>query len=114
MLRNKALERIRSGEKALGVNMYDPIEELVEMAGRMGLDFVNFEGQHAPMPPERVATPQQLRAALSPSRGVYAHQPVVLGGERRGARRRDDRGDASEEGARLRRAAARTRSAEVC
>lgn len=56
LLRNKALERIRSGEKALGVNMYDPIEELVEMAGRMGLDYVNFEGQHAPMPPERVAT----------------------------------------------------------
>ena len=56
LLRNKALERIRSGEKALGVNMYDPSEELVEMAGRMGLDFVNFEGQHAPMPPERVAT----------------------------------------------------------
>jgi 4-hydroxy-2-oxoheptanedioate aldolase len=54
MFRNKILERIRNGEKALGLTMNDPSEELVELAGRMGLDYVNFDGQHWPITPERV------------------------------------------------------------
>ena len=56
MFRNNVLERIKRGEKALGISMNDPSEELVEIAGRMGLDFVNFDGQHAPLTPERVGT----------------------------------------------------------
>ena len=56
MFRNKILERIKKGEKALGLFMSDPSEELVEMAGRMGLDFVGFDGQHSPLTPERVGT----------------------------------------------------------
>lgn len=56
MFRNNILERIKRGEKALGISMNDPSEELVEIAGRMGLDFVNFDGQHAPLTPERVGT----------------------------------------------------------
>ena len=54
MFKNKILERARNGEKALGLTMNDPSEELVELAGRMGLDFVNFDGQHWPITPERV------------------------------------------------------------
>ena len=54
MVKNKILERIHNGEKALGLTMSDPSEELVEMAGRMGLDFVGFDGQHSPLTPERV------------------------------------------------------------
>ena len=56
MFRNKILERIKKGEKALGLSMSDPSEELVELAGRMGLDFVNFDGQHTPLTPQRVGT----------------------------------------------------------
>ncbi len=54
MIRNKILERVQAGEKALGVSMIDPSDLLVEMAGRMGLDFVQFDGQHWPLTPERV------------------------------------------------------------
>ena len=51
MITNKILERIRAGEKALGLGISDPSEELVELAGRMGLDFVKFDGQHLPVEP---------------------------------------------------------------
>ena len=55
MITNNILERKRNGEKALGLSFGDnPTEELIEMAGRMGLDFVNFDGQHSPLTPERV------------------------------------------------------------
>jgi 4-hydroxy-2-oxoheptanedioate aldolase len=53
---NKILERIKKGEKALGLSLNDPSEELVELAGRMGLDFVDFEGQHAALVPKMVST----------------------------------------------------------
>lgn len=56
MIRNKILERLQAGEQALGVYMIDPSDLLVEMAGRMGLDFVQFDGQHWPLTPERVGT----------------------------------------------------------
>ena len=54
MITNNILDRMRSGEKALGMGMTFPAEELVELAGRMGLDFVNFDGQHAPITPDVV------------------------------------------------------------
>ena len=54
MFTNNCLTRIRNGEKALGLAMSDPSEELVELAGRIGLDFVGFDGQHSPITPERV------------------------------------------------------------
>ena len=52
MITNKILERIRAGEKALGLSITQPSEELVELAGRMGLDFVSFDGQHSPQDPQ--------------------------------------------------------------
>jgi len=54
MVKNKILERMRNGEKALGVSLVEPSEILVELAGRMGLDFVQFDGQHAPLTPEKI------------------------------------------------------------
>ena len=54
MFTNNCLKRIRNGEKALGLDMSDPSEQLVELAGRIGLDFVGFDGQHSPITPERV------------------------------------------------------------
>ena len=49
MVTNNILKRIQNGEKALGLNMTQPSEELVELAGRMGLDYVSFDGQHSPL-----------------------------------------------------------------
>ena len=62
MFTNNCLTRIRNGEKALGLAMSDPSEELVELAGRIGLDFVGFDGQHSPITPERVG--QLCRVAI--------------------------------------------------
>ena len=62
MFTNNCLTRIRNGEKALGLDMSDPSEELVELAGRIGLDFVGFDGQHSPITPERVG--QLCRVAI--------------------------------------------------
>ena len=56
MIENRILWRKARGEKALGVSMNDPSEELVELAGRMGLDFVSLDGQHAPVTPQQVGT----------------------------------------------------------
>ena len=36
--------------------MIEPSEVLVELAGRMGLDFVQFDGQHWPLTPQRLGT----------------------------------------------------------
>ena len=52
MLNNRIIERVRQGEQALGLSMSQPSGELVELAGRMGLDFVGFDGQHSPYPPD--------------------------------------------------------------
>jgi 4-hydroxy-2-oxoheptanedioate aldolase len=54
VFRNRILERIAKGEKALGLSMSEPSEEMLELAGRMGLDFVGFDGQHSPIEPRRV------------------------------------------------------------
>ena len=54
MALNRVLERARKGEKALGLSLSEPSDELVEHAGRMGLDFVHLDGQHSPFPPEVV------------------------------------------------------------
>ena len=62
MFTNNCLTRIRNGEKALGLAMSGPSEELVELAGRIGLDFVGFDGQHSPITPERVG--QLCRVAI--------------------------------------------------
>ncbi len=52
MLNNRIIERASQGEKALGLGLSQPSGELVELAGRMGLDFVSFDGQHSPYPPD--------------------------------------------------------------
>ena len=54
MSMNNILDRVQEGKKALGLTMSDPLEELVEMAGRMGLDYVGFDAQHSPITAERV------------------------------------------------------------
>lgn len=53
---NRILERIRKGEKALGLAMQYPSEQMVEAAGRMGLDFISLDGQHGVISPSDVET----------------------------------------------------------
>jgi len=51
---NKILERIRNGEKALGLATQYPSERMVEGAARMRLDFISLDGQHGVVSPEQV------------------------------------------------------------
>ena len=54
MVPNQILERMRRGEKALGLNLTEPSGLMVELAGRCGLDFVSFDGQHTPLTPAEI------------------------------------------------------------
>jgi 4-hydroxy-2-oxoheptanedioate aldolase len=54
MKTNKILERVRNGEKALGLNVRAGEEDLIEMAAIMGLDYVYIEGQHTSIYPVTV------------------------------------------------------------
>ena len=54
MVPNQILERMKRGEKALGLNLTEPSGLMVELAGRCGLDFVSFDGQHTPLTPAEI------------------------------------------------------------
>jgi 2-keto-3-deoxy-L-rhamnonate aldolase RhmA len=54
MVPNRILERASKGEKALGLSFKEASGELVDMAGRMGLDFVAFDAQHTPITPTEI------------------------------------------------------------
>ena len=51
---NKIIEKMDKGEKAVGLSLSFYADEMVELAGAMGLDFVNYDGQHAPVTPETI------------------------------------------------------------
>ena len=51
---NKIIEKMDKGEKAVGISLSFYADEMVELAGAMGLDFVNYDGQHAPITPETI------------------------------------------------------------
>lgn len=51
---NKIIEKMEKGEKAVGISLSFYADEMVELAGAMGLDFVNYDGQHAPVTPETI------------------------------------------------------------
>ncbi len=53
---NRILERVRNGEKALGLSMQYPAEQWVEIAARMGFDFVSFDGQHGVVTHQQIET----------------------------------------------------------
>ena len=54
MVPNQILERMKRGEKALGLNLTEPSGLMVELAGRCRLDFVSFDGQHTPLTPAEI------------------------------------------------------------
>ena len=43
---NRILERYRNGEKAVGVQMSFVSEIVIEVAAKMGMDFISLDGQH--------------------------------------------------------------------
>ena len=51
---NKIIEKMDKGEKAVGISLSFYADEMVELAGAMDLDFVNYDGQHAPVTPETI------------------------------------------------------------
>ena len=51
---NKIIEKINNGEKSFGIGMSYYSDEIIELAGVMNLDFVNYDGQHAPITPETI------------------------------------------------------------
>ena len=53
---NRIIERARNGEKALGLAMQYPAEQWVEIAARMGFDFVSFDGQHGVVTHQQIET----------------------------------------------------------
>ena len=54
MFTNKIIEKMRKGEKALGLSLNFYSDDLIEAAGLMGLDFINYDGQHGPVTPETI------------------------------------------------------------
>lgn len=54
MVPNQILQRVSRGEKALGLALTEPSGLMVELAGRCGLDFVSFDGQHTPLTPAEI------------------------------------------------------------
>ena len=51
---NKVVEKMRLGQKAVGISLSFYADEIIELAGVMGLDFVSYDGQHAPITPETI------------------------------------------------------------
>ena len=51
---NKIIEKMRAGQKAVGISLSFYADEIIELAGVMGLDFVSYDGQHAPITPETI------------------------------------------------------------
>ena len=80
MAANKLIERMRKGEKALGMHVTFPDDEIIEVCGRLGLDFIFFEGQHAPMNAESIARMCRLADGfgITPSMRAPDHHPGTI------------------------------------
>ena len=80
MRTNNILERIGRGEKAMGVHFSFPSEEVVEMCGRLGLDFVFFDGQHSAYTPELIGRMCYVAEGngLTPMMRIPDHSPSVV------------------------------------
>ncbi len=45
---NNVITKLRSGEKAYGVNLSFPSTTIIELVGRAGFDFITFDSEHGP------------------------------------------------------------------
>lgn len=76
MISNKIIQRMHCGEVALGLEMSFYSDDLVELAGLMGLDYVHYDGQHGPITPETIDRFCRMSDGygLTPSMRVPDHQ----------------------------------------
>ena len=51
---NKIIANMKEGKKSYGISLSFYADEMIELAGAMGLDLVNYDGQHAPITPETI------------------------------------------------------------
>ena len=51
---NRVVEKMKRGEIAYGVNLSFGSTTLVELAGRVGFEFVMFDGEHGPFTPQDI------------------------------------------------------------
>ena len=51
---NKIIANMKEGKKSYGISLSFYADEMIELAGAMGLDFENNDGQHAPITPETI------------------------------------------------------------
>jgi 4-hydroxy-2-oxoheptanedioate aldolase len=51
---NKVIEKMKAGKKAVGLSLTFYSDELVELAGVLGMDFVSYDGQHGSVTPETI------------------------------------------------------------
>ena len=51
---NKIIANMKEGKKSYGISLSFYADEMIELAGAMGLDFVKYDGQHAPITPETI------------------------------------------------------------
>ena len=49
---NNVVAKMKAGEMAYGCGLAFPSAPLIELMGRVGFDFVNFDGEHGPFTPE--------------------------------------------------------------
>lgn len=80
MKTNKIIEKMRRGEKAVGAVLTFPSEELVELLGIAGIDFVHFDAQHGAMSPEsieRLCRAAEL-AGLTPTMRVPSFDAATI------------------------------------
>lgn len=54
MRTNSVVEKMKRGEMAYGMNLSFQSTTLVELAGRVGFDFVSFDGEHGPFTPSDI------------------------------------------------------------
>lgn len=77
---NKIIEKMRRGERALGLDLNFYSDDLIELAGLMKLDYVHYDGQHGPITPETIDRFCRMcnGYGLTPSMRVPDHQPGNL------------------------------------
>ena len=77
---NRILQCMREKRKALGLSLKTVDVEFIEMAGRMGLDYVHIDGQHSVVSPSEAEVFCRMANAygLTPSMRVPGSEPGIL------------------------------------
>lgn len=74
--KNRILEKVRQGKKAVGMGLVYPSAEAVEIAGFLGFDFVSLDGEHGLFSPESIDA--MCRVAEGYGMTVTARVPNIM------------------------------------